>query len=338
LVEPVVTEGCAPKLLGSDAHPFFEAQIACDTFLGVALVDEALNGAAGAPRVAALQRLLSDAQGRGLVPFRRAPDSVLARGYQLILFAGLQRLGGLESNPAQAEAFDTLARAVAADVTRAGAEGRWVESFRGAYWPCDSAPAAAGLLLHGALRHDEATSAAGRALAARLEALRTAPGGFVTRVDKKGGAIEKTPRGTTMAWTAAFLALAGAPEGRSFADDFVARFCSAPAKVRGLSAPAACREWPRGQDRKPDAVSGPIVEGWGTGASALGIAATRANGRGDWATPLTALAELFEAAGAVPGVLPTVKQGPLEQAILRWGAGARPWLPMDGPHVAPPRP
>jgi hypothetical protein len=60
---------------------------------------------------------------------------------------------------------------------------------------CDSSPAPAGLVLHGRCAGDVRTRAAGLALVQRLEERRRAKGGFVTRVDGKGKALEATPRG-----------------------------------------------------------------------------------------------------------------------------------------------
>lgn len=321
LVEEVTgPKGCAPKLLGSEEHRFIEAQIACDAFLGIALVSEAIDAKIESPAaVAAVRRLLADATGRGATPFEKSPASVLRRGYQLLLYTGLARLGGLTEE--EAAAYDKLAREVAKDVDAAAPA--FVETFRKQYWPCDSSPAAAGLLLHGELRKDEKTRASGQALAARLDGLRKAKGGFVTRVDGTGKATEATPRGTVMAWTAGFLALAGIPESRAFADDLFEKFCGRDVLIFGIKAPGACREWPRGENRKPDAVSGPIIDGQGTGASALAIAAFRANGRTEDADRLTKLAEI--AAPALELMGRPAKQGPLERAILLWGASARSW-------------
>jgi hypothetical protein len=324
LVEEVTAPaGCAPRLLGQQAHGFIEAQIACDVFLGLALVDEALVGnLEGARAAAAVRRLLVDAQGRGRLPFARSPASVLRRGYELLLYSGLSRLGALKDE--EGAAFDQLARSVAADVERAAPA--FVESFHAAYWPCDSAPAAAGLVLHGSLRRDEHTRAAGLQLAQRLERLRASKGGFVTKVDRVGHTLEGTPRGTVMAWTAGFLAVAGLPMARAFADDFFARFCAEDVRLLGVVVPASCREWPRGVDRKPDAVSGPIVDGQGMGASALGIAALRASGRAADADKLSAMALM---ARQWARLQPSMRVGPLERAILLWGASAQPWLPNE---------
>lgn len=331
LVEQVTSPtGCAPRLVGQDAHRFIEAQIACDVFLALALVNESLAGQLDAAEAAtAVRRLLADAQGRGALPFAKSPHSVLRRGYDLLLYGALSRLDALST--AEGAAFDLLANKVAHDIELAAPA--FVESFHGAYWPCDSAPAAAGLLLHGSLRNDQHTATAGERVAQRLEALRAAPGGFVTRVDRNGQTLEATPRGTVMAWTAGFLSLAAPSLARAFADDFYARFCASDVRILGVVAPASCREWPRGIDRAPDAVSGPIIDGQGTGASALGIAALRATGRATEADKLTELSRLAQQLARLGAPM---KVGPLEQAILAWGASARPWLPVVATDVRKP--
>ena len=333
LVEEVTgPKGCAPRLLGSEKHSFSEAQIACDAFLGMAIVSEALDGRIEPPSaISALRRLLADAKGRGATAFEKSPRSILRRGFQLLLYTGLARLDGLTDE--EAAAYDALAREVAADVEAAAPA--FVESFRKQYWPCDSSPAAAGLLLHGSLRTDEKTRAAGLGLTKRLDERRQAKGGFITKVDGKGKTLEATPRGTAMAWTAGFLGLTGVPEAKAFADDLFERFCGRDVPIFGIKAPASCREWPRGINRGPDSASGPIVDGQGTGASALAIAAFRINGRTEDAERLMNLAAIAGPALELMGR--PAQQGPLERAILLWGASARSWMPPRSPD-APDRP
>jgi hypothetical protein len=103
LVEEVTGPGgCAPRLLGSEEHKFIEAQIACDAFSGLAIVSEALDGKTEtAAAVAAVRRLLADAKGRAREGVREVAAQHLRRGYQLLLYTGLARLGGLtEERPA----------------------------------------------------------------------------------------------------------------------------------------------------------------------------------------------------------------------------------------------
>jgi hypothetical protein len=327
LVPHVVGVGCAPHLLGKKEHAFWEAQIACDAYLGLHLVDEVLAGKEKEPRVRALLQLLDDAQGRGQKPFLslgvhsiegvKFSSSILSRGYLLLLFSGLARIDAL---PAERVAvYDGLAASVVDDLK----DGVWWESFRGGRWPCDHALAAAGLLLHGNLRANATSTTQGRALVDRLLAELRKPGSFVTRVHKDGTPIEREPRGVTLAWTAGFLALADRDAGRAFADVLVRDFCDDPAFLPGV---AACREWPRGNNHAADAVSGPIVLGYGTGASALALAATQATGLATWAMALNRLSQLAPATGRFRDVEAEPAKWPLENAILLWGRSATTWL------------
>ena len=120
-----------------------------------------------------------------------------------------------------------------------------------------------------------------------------------------------------MAWTAGLLLHGDAEVARVFAQDFVERFCDR------LAAVAACREWPRGVKGGADADSGPIVQGLGMGASALGIGATRALGDPGWHASLLRAADL---AG-----LGEIRKSPdrfgFEKAIDLWGRTAVNWMP-----------
>ncbi len=84
-----------------------------------------------------------------------------------------------------------------------------------------------------------------------------------------------------------------------------------------IGAVVGFREWPRGVERKGDVDSGPIILGIGTAASALGIAAAKAQGD-------VALAAQFEASASavmMTGVGGEMAQGVLAQAISfqgRW--------------------
>jgi len=327
LASHVTGQGCAPKLVSKAEHAFLEAQIACDAYLGLRLVDEVREGRDKEPRVRALVQLLDDALVRGQLPFRSMPtrtidgvaisSSVLSRGYLMLLLSGLARIDALP--PERVALYDGIASSLVDDL----AAGTWLESFRHGRWPCDSALAASGLKLHGALRTNPASAQAGDALIARLLDALHAPGGFVTRVNTAGKPIERTPRGVTLAWTAGFLSLSDHAAGRAFADVLVRDFCDDPAILPGI---AACREWPRGVQRKADAVSGPIVLGYGMGASSLAIAAARASGLADWADKLTALAHTAPKTGRFVDVVADPARYPLENAILLWGETAKTWL------------
>ncbi|MCC6877558.1 MAG: hypothetical protein IT378_24840 [Sandaracinaceae bacterium] len=268
LTDVVTTRGCGPHLVDSSAHPFREAPAACDVFLSLALASMAVDAPARTPAArAAIERLYGHVRAQpqqaifrssGNVSFerQRLPRSVLYRGYALLVGAALERLGG------RAEGVELLAGSLARDL-----EGGWLPSFGRSIWPCDHAPAAAGLILMGQLRREPGWERAGRGLVDRLSA-RLDPQ-FPARIDARGRAVEPLPRGTVLAFTAGFLQHADIDSARLFANALAEGFCD---RLGGL---AACREWPRGVDRRADAVSGPIVGGYGTGATALGGGATR---------------------------------------------------------------
>lgn len=330
LADVVTGPGCPWQLVGDARHPFAEAQVACDAYVAFALIDE-LRGIDSAeervPRVRALHALLADAIARGQGSFQRMPTvslggtrvstSVLARGYLVAMMGGMKSVQALAVD--EELIYDAIASLLVVDLTRAEANGTWLASYPGGYWPCDHALAASGLALHS---HAE-SQAAGRALSSRLTALLKEPKGFVTQVNAKGRVVEPLPRGTVLAWTAAFLALGGhTDDAKAIASALSKDFCEPLPLVNSAR---ACREWPRGVDRKADAVSGPLFMGYGSGASALAIAAFRATGDDDAARALEALTPMAPALARVPDVRADAKRYPLENAILLWGAKAHAW-------------
>jgi hypothetical protein len=321
----VLGKGCEPKLLGDARRSFIEAQLLCDAHLSFILVQAALDGQPLPDTRRRLKALLTDVLGRARGPFLRGgstrvaghslPTSVLYRGYVLLMLAGMERAGLADAE--STALFDSLA----AQLVEALGRQQLLPSFGTSIWPCDSAPAVSGLLLHGRLRGSEASRAAGERLAARLVELAALPSGFPAKVDAKGRPIERTPRATTLAWTGAFLAMGSHPAAPGFTTTLVDGYCDHPA---GSTLPlAACREWPRGVKGPEDSASGPLVfGGYSLGASALAIAATRlSSGHASWH------AHLLNAAREM-GIGPMLAQPgkyPLEAALYGWGTTVRPW-------------
>lgn len=319
LSEGIVREGCAPLLVGSSDHPFREAPVACDAFLALALASMAEgHPERRAPAAHAIERLLEDALGRRAraafrstgnsdVDGRALPRSVLYRGLVLVTAAALEGVGGDHS------LVDPLADAVAQDLERSAAG--WLPSFGRRIWPCDHAPAAAALLLHAGGRDDARAArwrAAGQATRDRLVTLLDAPRGFTTRIDARGRPLEPLPRGTALAFTAGFLLHADRALAARFAQVLADDFCDSFGPV------AACREHPRGVHRRADAASGPITHGYGAGASALGIGASRALAPVRLHTQLVAGAD----AAGVGRFLAEPERFRLENAIYFWGRTA----------------
>jgi hypothetical protein len=324
LQRQVVGKGCAQRLLGSAKHPFLEAQIACDAFLTFVLIQSSLEGQAPSDIRERLDGLLADALGRARGPFQKGgstqvaghtlPRSVLYRGFLLLMLAGREHAG--LASPESTALFDALSQ----QLVEAFSTQPLLPSFGTSIWPCDNALAASGLLLHGRLRGNEASRATGEKLIAHLLHLAQTPTGFPTKVDAKGRLLEKTPRGSALAWTAGFLAMSGHPAASTFAHVLVRDFCDHPSEL--AMGVAACREWPRGVNRGADASSGPIIQGYGQGATALALAATRASEElHGWHKDLRLLAAL----AGIDSYLSRPAQYPLETALYLWATGLKPW-------------
>ncbi|WP_426749506.1 hypothetical protein [Myxococcus sp. Y35] len=325
LARRILGKGCEPKLLGDAKRSFSESQLLCDGHLSFILVQAALDGHPLPDTKQRLHALLEDALGRARAPFMRGgtthvngrslPRSVLYRGYVLLMLAALERVGMADA--ASTALFDSMA----GQLVEALEAQLLLPSFGTSIWPCDSAPAAAALLLHGRLRGSEASTAAGERLIARLVELAARPTGFPTRVDAKGRLVEPTQRATTLAWTGAFLAMASHPAASTFTNTLVKDYCDRPAGE--LLPLAACREWPRGVQGREDSAGGPLVfGGYSVGASALAIAATRLS-----APHRTWHAHLLNAARemGLGDILSQPGNRPLEASLYWWGATIRPW-------------
>jgi hypothetical protein len=320
----VLKESCPPYLMRTPAASFVEAPIACDAFLASALVSLSLDDPERtAEALPILDRLIEHglgararkafaSTGSSTVASLELPRSILYRGFVLLMLAGRERLQ--PGTGPRTELFDALAEDVAAalEQSRIG----YLPSFgTKMIWPCDHAPAASGLVLHGALRGGERSRRAGEALVRRLLGDLGRKGGFPTRVLPSGKLIEPTPRGTTHAWTAAFLGL-GVPEaGRAFSRELLRKFCDRKAAF------TACREWPRGVDRPGDGASGPLISGYGIGPSALAVGAAQFHPAGDWDEALLRTASRYQ----LDRVLDPLPQMKLENAIFLWGLTVRPW-------------
>ncbi|WP_240356727.1 hypothetical protein [Myxococcus eversor] len=325
LEQRILGRGCEPQLLGDASRRFSEAQLLCAAHLSFLLVQLSLDGGAPPETPRRVKALLDNALTKGRAPFlsdgaalvekHHLPHSVLYRGYVLLMLAGMERAGLADA--ASTALFDALA----ARLVEALSKQLLMPSFGKSVWPCDSAPAAAGLLLHGRLRGNAESLAMGERLTARLVELAALPSGFPTKMNAKGRLVEPTPRGTTLAWTGAFLAMGSHSSAATFTTALVKGYCDRPG---GELLPfAACREWPRGVNGRQDAASGPLLHGgYSVGASALAIAATRLSPEHRaWHQ------DLLNAAREM-GIRPMLEKPhmhPLETALYWWGANARPW-------------
>jgi hypothetical protein len=278
-------------------RPFRGARMLCLAASAMALTANALDDPRRAPAASAqLASLIDRALSReARAPFlgtgtvrvgdRDLPRSVLYRGLLGMMLAAAQRLD------APSPLLDPLAASLARDL-----EHGFIASYPDGIWPCDHAPAAAFLRLHG--------DAAGDVLVGRLRDALAA--GFPTKVDARGRIVDGETRSTALAFTAAYLLPAEPALARAFAEQLVKRCDLFPL--------AACREWTE-RSHRADAASGPIVQGYSVGATALAIIATRALPDRDWNAALLRTAELAGGDARVS----------LEGALLAWGKTARAW-------------
>ncbi|MFP2932984.1 hypothetical protein ACLESO_49115, partial [Pyxidicoccus sp. 3LG] len=147
LEQRILGKGCEPKLLGDASRRFVEAQLLCDAHLSFILVQAALDGHPLPETPRRLKALLADVLGRARGPFLRdgstrvaghaLPNSVLYRGYVLLMLAGMERAGLADAE--SSALFDALA----AQLVEALERQPLLPSFGKSIWPCDSAPAAA---------------------------------------------------------------------------------------------------------------------------------------------------------------------------------------------------
>ncbi|MBA3503808.1 MAG: hypothetical protein M4D80_09240 [Myxococcota bacterium] len=276
---------CPASVMG---RPFRGARMLCLAAVAMALTSSALDRPS--PRIAAqLEALVEVALAADArAPFAALPASVLYRGLLGLMLAALHHI----TAPAVrwTTMFDELAAALAHDLERG-----WLPSYRDDTWPCDHAPAASFLRLHGTLRDSATSTRAADALLGRLRALLPA---FPTRIG------DKTVRTTALAFAASYLLPADPALARAFAEQVVRRCDRHPI--------AACREWSE-RGHRADVASGPLVGDYAVGATALAIIATRALPDPDWNTALLATASL----AASPA------DGTLEAALLAWGRTAR---------------
>lgn len=207
-------------------------------------------------------------------------------------------------------------------------------SYPGQYWPCDSAVAAGALARAIALLDLPWREDLARWRQRALAAADPDTGLLPHQVDARAVAVTG-PRGSSQAIIQAFWPSVDHVVGVE--DDqwqrFSERFVTSKAGLVGVL------EYPSGTVGDADVDSGPLIFGVSLSASAVGLAAARANGDGDLAGRLTRQLELF----GVPvgwrttrylfGVLPVgdafivwARTVPANEVALNTGAGRSAWF------------
>jgi len=188
---------------------------------------------------------------------------IFYRGWRLALINAIVASGGSDLAAEQASEARAILQAVGA--SQAG----WVEGYPGGYWPCDTV---AGLGAAAAALPGEAAEVVQR----WMNQVVPDDTGLLPHQVRADGSAMDLARGTSQAIIQTFWPSlsAVAKPGNNLEDwtTFTNRFISREAGV------VAVREWPQGVDGAADVDSGPLIAGLSLSASAVGLAAARANG------------------------------------------------------------
>ena len=259
---------------------------------------------------------------------------IFAAGWSLMVAVEVAKVSGA---PADAEAVRR--RAVVVDEALRGSRSGFLAGYPGQYWPCDTVAAAASLASAAVLldQPDWLTTVSACREQVAGPSGPTGPSlGLPHRVDETGAALEG-PRGSSQSiiqtfWPTIAVALGERPDERSW-EQFRAAFIVREADLVGV------RDYPQGPTGTGDVDSGPLPLGVSLSASAVTLAAARANGDSALAADLSREAELLglpvSAAGTRRYAFGAV---PVGDAFLAW-ARTRPLAEPGTATVEPaPRP
>jgi len=210
------------------------------------------------------------------------PGGVFFRGWRLLLLTEIARAApeGPELAEVRTEAAQ-LQQAFATSLTGL------LESYPGKYWPCDNVVAMAGLVRANTLLGVDGARSAGGAWLARTRSLRDRATGLLPHSSREDGSADEGPRGSSQALIQTFLPDLAPEEARSEWTAYTGLFVVREAGLVGV------REFPIGSAGQGDVDSGPLLLGMSLSASAVTLAAARANGDASLADTLDREAETF---------------------------------------------
>ena len=223
--------------------------------------------------------------GSGMVP----EHGIFAAGWSLMVAVEVARASG-----APADAEGVRRRAVVVEEALRGSPSGFLAGYPGQYWPCDTVVAAASLAAAAVLLDRPDWLATVRVwreeVAGPSGPVGPSLGLLPHRVDATGAALEG-PRGSSQSiiqafWPTIVSALGERPDERSW-ELFRAAFVVREAGLVGV------REYPLGTTGAGDVDSGPLPLGVSLSASAVTLAAARANGDSALAADLSREAELL---------------------------------------------
>ena len=201
-------------------------------------------------------------------PAERTPigDHNLYASHLLLVLGVAHRLG--------VEGHDALATRLARHLRARSLASRdaHARSYPGSpRWPADQAVTLAALNLHD---REHGTHLAERPIRRWLAWLRRHRTDGLPWSATGGPPYSRTPRGCATSWMSAYMAQFAPDEGAALYRRYRARYGIDQHGWRGF------REWPPGHDGGSDLDAGPVLFGWGTAATGLGLGPARLYGDG----------------------------------------------------------
>jgi hypothetical protein len=189
-------------------------------------------------------------------------------------------------------------------------------------WPADQSVTLAGLRLHD---HEHGTTFSERPIAGWLAWLERHRTSELPWSATGGLAYTRIPRGCALSWMTGYMAQFAPDEGAQIYRTYRAEHGISFLGYRGF------REWPRGHDGGSDIDAGPVIFGWGTAATGIGLGAARLYGdAAQWA----GIERTADTVGLpIPGNARYLLAPTLGQAILFAGETATFWF--DRPEIEP---
>lgn len=237
-------------------------------------------------------------------------DENLYASHLLLILGIAHRLGASEPH-------DALATRLARHLRERSlsGEGGHARSYEGsARWPADQAVTLAALELHD---REHGTELAARPTARWLAWLARHRVRGLPWSETGTLGYARVPRGCALSWMTQYMA--------QFAPDEGARIYAAYREQHGVDAWGwgGFREWPRGSDRGSDVDAGPVIFGYGTAATGIGLGAARLYGDEARYARIERLADTV--GFRVPGSARYLLSPTLGQAILFAGETSTFW-------------
>ena len=256
----------------------------------------------------------------------KPPGGVFFRGWRLLLLTEVARVAG--EGPEMAEVRSEAAMLENAFSTSLTG---LLESYPGQYWPCDSVVGMAAVVRANTLLGVNDSRATATAWLARTRSVRDVATGLFPHRSHADGSPAEGPRGSSQSLIQTFMPELAPAEAKGEWTAYRKLFVVREAGLVGV------REYPTGSSGGGDVDSGPLVLGVSLSASAVTLAAARANGDVALAETLDREAESFGIGLQWAGERRyALGQLPIGDAWLAWArseARAAQVVETDSPHA-----